>query len=313
MRVVFMGTPDFAVPSLRATVEAGHDVALVVTQPDRPAGRGHQLQPPPVKTLAQELGLNIAQPETVNALEFIEQLQAIAPDVVVVVAFGQILSKGVLDVPKLGCVNVHASLLPKYRGAAPIQHALMNGETVTGITTLYMTEQLDAGDVLLQKRIAILPDDTYGTLYNKLAVLGAETLVETLARLERGETHGIPQNHAEATRAPSLKKDAGRIDWQQSATAIVNLVRATNPRPGAFTTIEGKTLKIWRASVVPPGSERKESPGQVREVRPHEGIVVNAGEGAVLVLEVQAENRRRMSAAEWLRGNPLREGARLGA
>lgn len=312
MRVVFMGTPDFAVPSLRATVEAGHEVTLVVTQPDRPAGRGHQLQPPPVKALAQELGLNIAQPETVNTLEFLEQLQSIAPDVVVVVAFGQILSKGVLDAPKLGCVNVHASLLPKYRGAAPIQHTLMNGETVTGITTLYMTEQLDAGDVLLQKRIAILPEDTYGTLYNKLAVLGAETLVETAARLERGETQGIPQNHAEATRAPSLKKDAGQIDWQQSATAIVNLVRATNPRPGAFTTIEGKTLKIWRASVVPPVSDRKEPPGQVREVRPHEGIVMNAGEGAVLVLEVQAENRRRMSAAEWLRGNPLREGERLG-
>jgi methionyl-tRNA formyltransferase len=313
MRVVFMGTPDFATPSLRATVEAWHEVALVVTQPDRPAGRGHQLQQPPVKVLAQELGLNIAQPETANTPEFLEQLRTIAPDVVVVVAFGQILSKDVLDAPKLGCVNVHASLLPKYRGAAPIQHALMNGETVTGITTLYMTEQLDAGDVLLQKRIAILPEDTYGTLYNKLAVLGAETLVETLARLERGETQGIPQNHAEATRAPSLKKDAGQIDWQQSATAIVNLVRATNPRPGAFTTIAGKTLKIWRASVVPPVSDRKESPGQVREVRPHEGIVVNAGEGAVLVLEVQAENRRRLSAAEWLRGNPLREGERWGA
>ncbi|MCS6858763.1 MAG: methionyl-tRNA formyltransferase [Abditibacteriales bacterium] len=313
MRIVFMGTPDFATPSLRAIGEAGHDVALVVTQPDRPAGRGHPLQSSPVKTLAQALGLNIAQPESVNTPEFIEQLRTLAPDVVVVVAFGQILSKEVLDTPRLGCVNVHASLLPKYRGAAPIQHALMNGETVTGITTLYMTEQVDAGDILLQKRMDISPEDTYGTLYNKLAVLGAEALVETLGRLERGETQGIPQNHAEATHAPSLKKDAGRIDWQQPATAIVNLVRATNPRPGAFTMIQGKTLKIWRAAVVPLVSDSKEPPGQVREVRPHEGFVVNAGTGAVLVLEVQAENRRRMLAAEWLRGNPLREGERLGA
>jgi methionyl-tRNA formyltransferase len=310
MRVVFMGTPDFAVPSLRAVVEAGHEVALVVTQPDRPARRGHHLQPSAVKLAAQGLGLPLTQPETVNTPEFVQQLNDISPDLGIVVAFGQILSKNILDAPKLGCVNVHASLLPKYRGAAPIQHALMNGETVTGITTLDMTEKLDAGDILLQKKLPILPDDTYGTLYNKLAVLGAEALRETLARLAGGETQGVPQNHAAATRAPSLKKDAGRIDWNQSATAIVNLIRATNPHPGAWTTLRGETLKIWRASVV---AHRQNSvPGQVMEIRPQEGIVVMTGEGVVLVQEVQAENRRRMSAAEWLHGHPLRSGEQLG-
>jgi methionyl-tRNA formyltransferase len=309
MRIVFMGTPDFAVPSLRAIVEAGHEVALVVTQPDRPARRGHHLQPPSVKVAAQELGLPVAQPETVNTPEFVEQLRGVAPDVVVVVAFGQILSRDVLDAPPRGCINVHASLLPKYRGAAPIQYALMKGETITGITTLYMTEQLDAGDMLLQKELPILPKDTYGTLYEKLATLGAETLVETLARLEQGAAQGVPQNHAEATRAPSLKKDAGRIDWNEPANMIVNLIRATNPRPGAFTTRGGETLKIWQASVV---NRNKGEPGQVCEIRPQEGFVVSAGEGAVLVLELQAENRRRLSAAEWLHGNPLQEGERLG-
>ncbi|HID07250.1 MAG TPA: methionyl-tRNA formyltransferase, partial [Armatimonadetes bacterium] len=242
LRIVFMGTPDFSVPSLEAIHRAGYDIAMVVTAPDRFAGRGRKLRPPPIKSKAQALGIPIMQPEDVNAPDALTALRRCAPDVVVVVSYGQILKSDCLAIPVHGCINLHPSLLPKYRGAAPIQYALLNGERVTGVTTIFMNERMDAGDIILQREVPIHEDDTAKTLAQRLAIEGAQLLVETLALIADGRAPRIPQDESQATYAPRISKDMARIDWRQSVVRIMNQVRAFNPQPGAYTTWHGRIV-----------------------------------------------------------------------
>ena len=310
MRLVFMGTPSFAVPTLAALHEAGHEVALVVTQPDKPKGRGMKLAPPPVKEKALELGLVVFQPERVKAPEAVEALANIAPDAIVVAAFGQILPKTVLDIPKSGCYNVHASLLPKYRGAAPINWAIINGEESTGVTIMKMDVGMDTGEMLLKEEEPILPDDTAGTLTERLAAMGARLMVKALKELEAGVLHGTPQDSGKATYASMLKKEMGRIDWTRPAVEIERLVRGLNPWPGAYTVVKGETLKIWKAAV----KGEDESPATSGEVidAGKDGILVACGPGALLIQELQPAGGRRMKASEYLAGHPIRPSERLG-
>lgn len=309
MRIVFMGTPQFAVPSLRAAA-AEHDILRVITQPDRPAGRGRKITPPPVKQHAQQLGLSVWQPERAPSPEVVRELAAMRLDLIVVVGYGQMLSQEVLDAPKLGAVNVHASLLPRYRGPAPIQWAIINGEEQTGVTTMWMTAALDAGDIILQEPVAILPDDTAGTLGERLALEGAALLVETLRQIERGTAPRTPQDDSLATFAPRIPPHAGLIDWRADAQRICNLVRGLNPGPGAFTIRNGSRLKIWQARPIRGPAEGKS--GVVAEVT-ERGFSVCAGRGAVLVEVVQPESRRKMPAAAYAAGYRMVPGEILGS
>ncbi|OLC34542.1 MAG: methionyl-tRNA formyltransferase [Candidatus Rokubacteria bacterium 13_1_40CM_4_69_5] len=305
MKVLFYGTPEFALPTLDALLRR-HEVVAVVTQPDRPAHRGQRLTPPPVKARATAAGLPVLQPARLREPEWPARLRALAPAVAVVVAFGQILPKAVLDVPARGSINVHASLLPRYRGAAPVARAIMRGETVTGITTFKMDEGMDTGPILLQSDpVPIGPEETAGELAARLAVLGAEVLIDTLARLDT--LTPVPQRHAEATSAPRLKRSDGYLDWDRPASQLVNVIRGCNPWPGALTTSGVGRLTIWRATVV--GSGHLNPPGMLGH---HEGrVVISAADGAVLPIEVQPENKRRMPWAEYLRGARLAAGARF--
>jgi methionyl-tRNA formyltransferase len=301
MRILFIGTSQFAVPTLKALLASEHHQVIgVVTQPDRPSGRGRQLRYAPIKQVALEAGLPIYQPEKVRSEDFVELVREMSPDVIVVAAFGQIIPKSILDVPKYGNVNVHASLLPKYRGAAPVHHALFNGETRTGVTTMLMDPGLDTGPVLLQRDVNIDPEDDEGILEARLAEIGAELLLETLEGLEHGTIVPRPQDDFLATLAPSVKKEDCELDWGQSARALVNRVRGCTPRPGAYASLGGVTLKIWACCVAEPPTDVG-VPGDVLAVTP-EGIVVRAGEGALLLTEVQPENKRRMPAADFARG-----------
>ncbi|SHF20234.1 methionyl-tRNA formyltransferase [Caldanaerobius fijiensis DSM 17918] len=310
MKTVFMGTPDFAVPCLRVVAE-NTDLALVVTQPDRPQGRGHKLKPPAVKEEAQKYGLKVIQPEKLkDNYEFLSMLKDIKPDLIVVVAYGKILRKEVLDIPVYGCVNVHASLLPKYRGAAPINWAIINGEKNTGITTMLMDTGLDTGDILLQESLDIEDEDTAGTLHDKLKVLGAKVLYDTLQMIESGKINRIPQDNSESTYAPMLDKNTGLIDWNKSAKDIVNLIRGTNPWPGAFTYYEGRVLKIWKAQVVE--SHKAGLAGEVIMSDEKKGLVVCCGEGCISIQELQEPNSKKMSYMEYLRGHRIEEGKLLG-
>jgi methionyl-tRNA formyltransferase len=314
LRIVFMGTPAFAVPSLEALVRAGHDVRAVVSQPDRPRGRGLAPAPPPAAQAARALGLSVLQPAKVRDPAFLPQLVALAPELIAVVAFGQILPRAILDVPPLGCVNVHASLLPLHRGAAPIQWALLRGETVTGVTTMFMNERMDEGDVLRAREVAIAPDETAGSLEARLAVEGARLLVETVADLAAGRVTPRPQDPAAATLAPKLTKEDGRIRWSDPARDVVNRVRAATPRPGAFTTLEGRQLKVWQARVAADsGGAGAARPGTVLRAD-ESGVRVAAGDGGVVsLLELQLEGRRRLPAREWIAGARLAPGAVLGS
>ena len=309
LRVVFLGTPEFAVPSLQALLDEA-DVLAVITQPDRPKGRGRQVTAPPVAEVANAKGLRLLQPARLRSPEVIETLRALAPDLNVTVAYGKIIPREVLDLPRLGSINVHPSLLPKYRGASPIVSAILNGETETGVTIMYQSMELDAGDLILQHRVAIAPDDTARTLEGRLARLGADALVEALRLIAAGRVPRIPQDPAAATYAGKLEKEHGRIDWAKPARELVNLIRAMDPWPSAYTTHRGRLLKVWRAAVT--DESGAEEPGTVLDVRPGEGILVAAGQGAVRLLEVQPEDRRRMSADEYARGARLRPGERLG-
>ena len=292
-------------PTLRAlAAHPDFDVALVVTRPDRPAGRGLKLHPTPIKELAQELGLPLLQPEKINReVEYLKELQ---PDVAVVVAYGQILSKDVIEVPRLGTVNLHASLLPKYRGAAPVQWALMRGETVTGVTTFLIDEGLDTGPILLQREVPISPEDTAGTLEKKLAEVGAELMIETLKGLRDGTIRPKPQDDSQATYAPKITKELARIDWAKSAPEIHNLVRAMEPVPGAFTFYKSRRLKVHRTRVVPEPPSGGE-PGEVLGVG-DEGLWVATGDGILELLEVQPEGKRRMSGRDFANGYRVQEG-----
>ncbi|MCP9438590.1 MAG: methionyl-tRNA formyltransferase [Nitrospira sp.] len=310
MRIVFMGTPEFAVPSLEALLQSEDQVVGVVTQPDRPKGRGQTLVAPPVKVVAEQACIPVVQPLKIRTPDFLETLAGWKPDLIAVAAFGRILHAPILSLPPLGCVNVHGSLLPKYRGAAPIQWALINGETETGITTMLMDEGMDTGPMLLQARIPILPDDTAGTLAPRLARLGGQLLVQTIAGLKAGTIAPIPQDHTQATMAPLLKKEDGAIDWTMSASALVNRIRGLSPWPGAYTFHDSERWTIWKAvAVQEPALNR---PGTVLAVT-KQSIRVATGEGALELLEIQTANSKRMSVGHYLAGHRVSVGERLGA
>lgn len=307
-----MGTPDFAVASLEALLEAGSNVVGVVTQPDRPVGRKRVLTPPPVKEAALRHGLPVLQPEKVKEESALAEILAIAPDLIVTAAYGQILPKRLLDAPRLGCVNVHASLLPKYRGGAPIQRCIMEGETQTGVTIMYMVEALDAGDMLSKVVVPIDERDTYGSLHDKLAVAGAELLVKTIPGLLAGELRAEQQNHEEATFAPTIKRSDEKINWSKTAEQVYNHVRGLNPAPAAYTHYAGKVWKIWWAEKEALNGILGE-PGTVIG-RTSDGLLVACGAGSVKITELQPEGKTRLSMHDFLRGGgaSIQIGTQLG-
>lgn len=305
-----MGTPDFAVPSLEALLKSDDQVVGVVTQPDRPKGRGQEVIPPPVKVVCQREGIPVLQPLKMKAPEFLEALQQWKPDVITVTAFGRILPPAVLALPPRGCINVHGSLLPKYRGAGPIQWAVIRGERETGITTMLMDEGMDTGAMLLQERVVIYPEDTGGTLAPRLAEVGGRLLVETLRLLKAGTLRPQPQDHAFATMAPLLKKEDGLIDWTLTAGEIANRVRGLSPWPGAYTYVNGERWILWLVAV-DEGSQGS-APGTVTKVT-KERIDVATGGGTIQIVEIQPSDSRRMTVAQYLAGHRVAEGIRMEA
>ena len=301
-RIVFFGTPAFAIPVLRNLLQESGEVVAVVTQPDREKGRGRKVIPSPVKELALQHRLTLLQPEKVREETFQKKIKDFQPDLFVLVAYGQILPKSLLEIPKHGAVNVHASLLPKHRGAAPIPWAILNGERVTGITTMMMDEGMDTGDILLQTEIPIGDGETSQTLYDQLALLGARLLSETVKGMKAGSVHPIPQDHSKATYAPPLKKEDGKIDWSKGAKEIDRQVRALNPWPGAFTEWNGQLLKIYKGEVREEISEREA--GIVSWVG-SDFIELGTGKDSFLIKEVQLEGKRRMSVQDFLAGHPI--------
>ncbi|WP_341877355.1 methionyl-tRNA formyltransferase [Defluviitalea saccharophila] len=312
MKIVFMGTPDFAVPSLQKLIDEKYYIAAVVTQPDRPKGRGKKMVAPPVKELAVKYDIPIFQPERVRNPEFIETLRSIAPDLIVVIAFGQILPKEILDIPTYGCINVHGSLLPKYRGAAPIQWAIINGEKITGVTTMFMDEGMDTGDMILKKEIPIEPEYTAGDLHDIMAPVGADLLKDTLDELIRGNIKREKQDEDEATYAPMLKKENGLIDWSQPSYKIINLIRGLSPWPSAYTFYKDQMMKIWKAEVYNKTYEHH-TIGEIVEVIKNKGLVVKTGDSSLLITEMQAPNGKRMTVEEYLRGHDIEQNIILGS
>jgi methionyl-tRNA formyltransferase len=313
MKIIFMGTPDFAVGTLEALHDAGHEITLVVTQPDKPKGRGKSVAYPPVKEKALEYGYEIYQPVRIREAECIDYLSRYEADCIVVVAFGQILPKEILDMPKFGCVNVHASLLPKYRGAAPIQWAVINGENVTGVTTMRMNEGLDTGDIIQTEEVTLTCDETGGSLFDRLAKVGAQLCVRTLVALEDGSAVFTPQDHTAATKTTTIKKQLGEMDFTKPAVELERLIRGLNPWPSAYTHLNGKTLKVWRAEVKEEVSAgQNKLCGTVHDVT-KDGIEVVCGEGMLLLKEVQLEGKKRMPVDAFLRGYPVEEGTILGS
>ncbi len=310
LKIVFMGSPEIALPSLKALLASSHRVVAVVSQPDRPAGRGRGLTPPAVAAYAREKGLPLFQPEKIKGdPEFVSALRTLAPDAIAVVAYGKILPPDVLSLPRLGCVNVHFSLLPQYRGAAPLQWALINGDEETGVTTFRLNEGLDTGPILLQKKVGIHDEDDAAILGHRLSNIGAELLVETLDALKEGTLEPIPQNDLLATKAPLLKKEDGHIDWSRKAKALWGQVRGMTPWPGAFTSWRGCRLKVHRAgcdAIARPGAA-----GEVVEIN-DEGIHVSCGQGVLLVKELQIEGGKRLAAKDFLKGHPVAVGERFG-
>lgn len=309
MKIIFMGTPDFAVPCLDALVKNNHDVVAVITQPDRPKGRGKKVLPPPVKAKAMELGIKVLQPKKIKEKENIEIIKEMDFDCCVVVAYGQILPKEILEMPEKGCINVHASLLPEFRGAAPINWSIINGEDKTGVTTMYMNEGLDTGDMILKEEVNIGKDMTAGELHDVLSQVGAKVLIDTLKLIELNEAPRTPQDDLKSSYASMLNKETGFIDWQNSAKDIYNLVRGLNPWPVAYTMYKGKKLKIWKCSI----SQGKDSktPGKIISVN-REGIFVSTGDGVVVIEEMQLPNSRKMSVDEYIRGNNIETETILG-
>ena len=312
MRIVFIGTGEIGVPTLRALLDSEHEVVAVVTQPDKPVGREQGIEPPPIKKAITRSGsfqtpkglgagkpplLEVLQPAKIKDPQAIEELRALKPDVIVVVAYGQILPRDVLEIPRLACLNLHASLLPRWRGAAPIQAAIAAGDCETGITVMYMDEGLDTGDILLQRNVEILPNDTGESLHDRLAQIAPEALLESLRLLAAGNAPRIPQDNARATYAPKLKREHGLIDWSESAEAIERKIRAYNPWPGAFMKLDRQNLKVFSAPVV----DLTGQPGEI--LRSDKDLIIAAGKGALSLAEVQLEGKRRMSAVEFLRGH----------
>ncbi len=336
MKIVFMGTPDFAVGALDALLKAGHEVTAVVTKPDKESGRDRKVQASPVKKYAQEHGLMIFQPTKIKAQESVIRLRQYEADIFVVAAYGQILSKEILEMPKYGCINIHASLLPKYRGAAPIQWAILNGDEVTGVTIMQMDEGLDTGDILAAKEVLIEQTDTGESLFDKLSAAGAELLVETLPLIEAGKISPVEQDEGKATHVKMLTKEMGKIDWNRDAAALGRLVRGMNSWPSAYCGFRGKTLKIWKAEVSEEpqkveknpveealhsvgrslleiivkeaaSAEKPHKPGEVLSVA-KDSITVQTGNGSLILKEVQLEGKRRMPVYDFLLGYPVKEG-----
>lgn len=305
MRVIFMGTPDFAVETLEEIIKAGHEVVLVVSQPDKAVGRSKALRYTPVKACAIEHGIEVYQPEKVREAACVEYLRGYAPDIIIVEAFGQIIPKAILDMPRYGCVNVHASLLPKYRGAAPIQWAVINGDMVTGVTTMRMNEGLDTGDMILKQEVIIREDETSGSLFEHLSKVGAKLCVKTMEAIEAGTATYTPQNDEEATHTKKIYKELGSIDWTRDAKTIECLIRGLDPWPSAYTRLNDKTLKIWKAKVIP--GESDTAPGCIVKVE-KAGITVQTGEGMLLLTEIQLEGKKRMSVESFLNGYPVEAG-----
>ena len=308
MRVIFMGTPDFSVGILEEIIKAGHEVVLAVTQPDKPKGRGNTVQFPPVKETALTHGIEVYQPTKIRDAECVEYLRKYHADIMIVAAFGQILSKEILDMPRYGCVNVHASLLPKYRGAAPIQWAVINGEKVSGVTTMRMDIGIDTGDMIEKVEVPLDKEETGGSLFDRLAEEGAKLCVHRMAEIEAGRATYTKQDESEATHTSMIKKQFGKIDWTKSAVEIERLVRGLNPWPSAYTSLNGKTLKIWRASVEEADSGAKA--GTIVSIKKDE-IAVQTGKGILLLQEVQLEGKKRMPVDAFLRGYQLEKGALL--
>ncbi|NCC16439.1 MAG: methionyl-tRNA formyltransferase [Clostridia bacterium] len=308
MRVIFMGTPDFAVYSLKALLTQ-HEVIAVVSQPDKPKGRGKKLVPTPVKAFALEQGIQVYQPEKARDPEFAALLKELAPDVIAVTAFGQILPESILNIPKYGCINVHGSLLPQYRGAAPMQWSIINGEKVTGITTMFMAKGMDTGDMLLKTEVEITPEDNFASIHDKLAQAGAELLLETLTALQAGTVERIPQEHEAATYSPMITKETGHIDWTKSAEEIINLMRGLDPAPAAYTIYEGEPLKLFKGSKAE-GHYPQGKMGEIVDIT-KKGFVVKCGDGALTITELQATGKKRMEAGAYLRGHAMNQGVLL--
>lgn len=309
MKIVFMGTPDFAVGALEALVEAGHEVVAVVTQPDKPKGRGKEMQKTPVKECALKYNIEVFQPVKIKTPEAVEVLRGYGADLFVVAAFGQILSKEILDMPKFGCVNIHASLLPKYRGAAPIQWAILDGEKETGVTIMQMNEGLDTGDMLTKVIVPIENTDTGESLFDKLAEAGAKLLVETIPQIEAGTVLPQPQDDSLSTYAKMIKKEMGLIDWKKEAVVLERLVRGMNSWPSAYTHFNGKTLKIWEASIE--NTKTDKAPGTVVEVTKN-SIKVQTGQDLLVLKQIQLEGKKRMDVAAFLLGYKVEVGIILG-
>ncbi len=307
MRILFMGTPDFAVPCLTALLEAGHTVAGVVSQPDQPKGRGHKLQAPPVKEKALEHAIPVYQPTTLKDGGFQAVLEETQPELIAVVAYGKILPKYILDYPKYGCINVHGSLLPKYRGAAPIQWSVINGDATTGVTTMYMAEGLDTGDMILKEETPIGETETGGELFDRLSKMGAELLVKTVEQLQNGTAKREMQKEEESSYAPMLTKETGHIDWSKSTREIINLIRGTNPWPMSFALYEGLPMKVIAATA---GEKQGGTPGEILSAD-KTGICIACGDGSVMVREIQMQGSKRMDVASYLNGHEIRVGTIL--
>ena len=311
MKIVFMGTPDFAKESLEAVYNAGHEILAVVTNPDRPKGRGMKLVASPVKEFALEKNLKIYQPEKVkNNVEFIEEIKRFKPDVICVVAYGKILPKEILEISKFGCINVHGSLLPQYRGAAPIQWAVLNGDKTTGITTMYMDTGMDTGDMILKEKIEIGEDDTTGDVWENLSKIGANLLVKTLKQIEEGTAPRIPQG-TDFSMAPMLDKEMSKIDWKnKDAKQIKNLVRGLNPIMGTYSYLDGKKIKFWKVDALQDEDSNVEN-GTVIKADSKEGLYIKAKNGIIKVLEIQGENAKKMNIQDFLRGNKIEIGSKF--
>ncbi len=311
MKIIFMGTPDFAKESLEAVYNAGHEVLAVVTNPDRPKGRGMKLVSSPVKEFAVEKGLKIYQPEKVkNNVEFIDEIKKFQPDVICVVAYGKILPKEILEIAKYGCINVHGSLLPQYRGAAPIQWAVLNGDKKTGVTTMYMDTGMDTGDMILKEEIEIGEDETTGEVWKKLSKIGANLLVKTLKQIEDGTAPRIPQS-SDFSMAPMLEKDMSKIDWKnKNAKQIKNLVRGLNPIMGTYSYLDGKKIKFWKVDILQDDKSGIES-GTVIKADSKDGLYIKAKNGIIKVIEIQGENAKKMSIQDFLRGNKIEIGSKF--
>ncbi|MDY3764311.1 MAG: methionyl-tRNA formyltransferase [Candidatus Ventricola sp.] len=310
MRIVFMGTPDFAVPSLRALVDHGYEVVGVFCQPDRPKGRGHKLAACPVKELAQSAGIPVFQPERIKREEGVAMLKSCAPDLCVTAAFGQLLSQEILDIPPLGTINVHSSLLPKHRGSAPINWSIIKGDAVTGVTTMFTDKGMDTGDILLTRETPIGSAENAGELTDRLAVMGAQLLIETIRAIEAGTLARTPQDHAAATYEPKMDKELGRIDWSKSAQELDWLVRGTTPWPGAFTTLGEQTIKVFELDIL--DGPASGAPGEIVAADAKRGLVVSCGDHDVALAQIQMPGAKRMNAKDYLRGHTMETGVCLG-